>query len=78
MSISKHKLSEGSKKWLARIASGELTMGQRKVSKVMKNDGALTPIVKAARSKGIHLLQLTDDKGNVLLAGSKEAFKVLC
>jgi hypothetical protein len=32
----------------------------------------------AARSKGVHLVQVLDDKNETLIAASKHPFKVIC
>ena len=63
--------------WLDRVAAGELTMSQRAM-RVVEAKGGLEPVVAAARARGIHLLRLTDDTGQVLIAASREPFAVLC
>ena len=40
--------------------------------------GGLDAVIKAARAKGVHLVQLTDDKGDVLVAASRDPFETLC
>ncbi len=72
------RVSEKTQSWIDAVANGTLTMSQRKVDVLIKIEGDLKPVTAAAKKAGVHLLQLTDDKGNVLLAASKEAFKILC
>ena len=63
--------------WLDAIADGRLSMSQRQVSWAEKL-GGLDARVAAARRRGVHLVQLTDDKGKRLIAASREPFKHLC
>ncbi len=63
--------------WLDRVAAGELTMSQRAMS-VVEARGGLELVVAAAQGSGLHLLQLTDDTGKVLIAASRAPFVVLC
>ncbi len=63
--------------WLDRVRSGELTMSQRAMT-VIEAKGGLDPVIAAARARGVHLVQLTDDTGKVLIAASVEPFVVLC
>ena len=71
-------ISPKTEEWIKDVASGKLTMSQRKLSNLIEIEGDIQPVITAAKKAGIHLLQLTDDRGNVLVAASKEAFKVLC
>ena len=64
--------------WLDGVADGSKTMSQRKLSLVEAKDGGLAKLRREARSRGVHLLVLTDDKGNELVAASIHPFKVLC
>jgi hypothetical protein len=63
--------------WLEAVAAGEATMSQRKRSSIDAH-GGLDAAIAAARAKGVHLVQLTDDKGDVLVAASREPFETLC
>lgn len=71
-------ITEKTTQWLEAIASGELAMSQRKVSGMLKAEGSLEGLIEAASEKGVHLVRLTDDLGNDLIAGSCHAFEVLC
>ena len=64
--------------WLNAVASGAATMSQRKLSSVEKRGGGLPAVQALAREKGVHLLLLTDDKGNELIAASRHPFRVVC
>ena len=63
--------------WLGSVTSGEATMSQRGVRWV-EAQGGLDAVVEAARQRGVHLVQLTDDEGKVLIAASVHPFKTLC
>jgi len=52
-------------------------MSQQKLSSIEAH-GGLELGVAMARAHSVHLLQLTDDKGNILVAASREPFKTLC
>ncbi|QQL50176.1 hypothetical protein [Mucilaginibacter ginkgonis] len=71
-------LSEKSRMWLDNVSNGKLTMSQRSVRLLEKNDGSLMPIIKAALERDLHLIQLKDDYGNDLVLASKSLFKTLC
>ena len=64
-------------RWIDAVAAGEATMSQRKKSSINAH-GGLDAVIKAARAKGVHLVQLTDDKGDVLVAASRDPFETLC
>ena len=64
-------------KWLDAVEDGRATMSQRTVSSIEAH-GGLQAAVDAARLKGVHLVKLTDDKGNVLVAASLHPFEALC
>ena len=69
--------SEWARRWLSAVAEGRNTMSQRKLASIEKRGGGIE-LVKAMASKlDVHLVQLTDDKGNVLVAASKHPFKVI-
>ena len=63
--------------WLDAVRDGQATMSQRTRSSV-DTHGGLDEITKAAMSRGIHLVELTDDKGRTLIAASRHPFKALC
>ncbi len=65
------------KSWLDSVASGKATMSQRKRSSIDAH-GGLEAAVSAARAAGLHLVQLTDDEGHVLVAASRAPFETLC
>ena len=48
--------------WLDAVRDGRATMSQRARSSVDMH-GGLEQVTIAARSRGVHLLELTDDKG---------------
>ena len=64
--------------WLATVANGSNTMSQRKLTSVEKHGGGLDLVREVARAKGVHLVLLTDDQGNELVAASTHPFKVVC
>lgn len=63
--------------WLDEVVSGKLTMSQRAMTTV-EGTGGLAPVIAAAKARGLHLVQLTDDKGKGLIAASREPFVTLC
>lgn len=63
--------------WLDAVADGSNTMSQRKLSVVEKR-GGLEKVMKMAQERGVHLLQIEDDKGDELIAASTKPFKVVC
>ena len=63
--------------WLDGVASGAATMSQRAMTTI-EAKGGLEPVVAAARQRGVHLCQLTDDTGKVLIAASRHPFVSLC
>lgn len=63
--------------WISSVASGTATMSQRNLKWVEAN-GGMAKLVETAKNRGIHLVQLTDDKGNQLVAASREVFETLC
>ncbi len=65
------------KSWLDNVASGKSKMSQRKRTAIDAH-GGLDVVVAAAREKGVHLVQLTDDTGAVLVAASLKPFETLC
>lgn len=63
--------------WLHLVKLGELAMSQRALISIEAH-GGLEAAIKAARANGLHLVQLTDDNGKVLVAASKESFTTFC
>ena len=63
--------------WVDAVASGAATMSQRNVRWVEAN-GGFDNLVAAARQREVHLVKLTDDKGNELVAASQKPFETLC
>ena len=64
-------------KWLDAVQAGTATMSQRRRSSIDSN-GGIEEAVAAARQRGVHLAELTDDKGNLLVAASLHPFRTLC
>jgi len=60
------------KDWIESVASGQATMSQRKRSSIDAH-GGLEIAIAAAQARGVHLVQLTDDKGAILVAASLRA-----
>ncbi len=63
--------------WLDNVASGQATMSQRLASSIEAH-GGLDHAIAAAKLRGVHLVQVTDDHGKELVAASLNPFKVLC
>jgi hypothetical protein len=63
--------------WLDAVASGAATMSQRAKTSI-ESRGGLSFVIEAALAKGVHLVELTDDKGKVLIAASRHPFTALC
>lgn len=63
--------------WLDSVADGSNTMSQRKLSSIEKR-GGLESVKSLAQERGVHLLQIEDDKGNELVAASTKPFKIIC
>ena len=63
--------------WLSNVVSGAATMSQRGVRWV-EEQGGLDAVVAAAKGRGVHLVQLTDDSGKTLIAASMHPFTTLC
>lgn len=64
-------------RWIDSVARGAATMSQRAVSSVDAH-GGIDQAVTLAQARGVHLVQLTDDTGKLLLAASRHPFKTLC
>lgn len=64
--------------WLDAVVEGRLTMSQRRVTSIARYGGGLEAVKAMAIARGVHLLQLVDDKGDALVAASLSPFQVLC
>ena len=62
-------------RWLSSVSA--VSMTQRKLT-VIESHGGIKQMIRRAKKHGVHLLLLTDDKGNELVAASRHPFKVLC
>lgn len=64
--------------WIARWldAVSERSMTQRRLSSIEAH-GCRAGLVRAARARGIHLVQVTDEEGNQRVAASRHPFDVL-
>ena len=63
--------------WLDAVQDGSATMSQRARSSIDRN-GGLDGAIAAARERGVHLAELTDDKGTLLVAASRHPIRSLC
>ena len=63
--------------WMREVASNPASMTQRKFDVVVSKGGGVSVLKKRAKKHGVHLVQLTDDRGVVLVAASTKPFKVL-
>ena len=52
-------------------------MSQRNLKWVEAN-GGIEDLIAAAKWRDVHIVRLTDDKGNQLVAASSEVFTTLC
>lgn len=64
--------------WLDAVVDGRLTMSQRRATSIAAHGGGLETVKAMAIARGVHLLQLVDDKGDVLVAASLTPFQVIC
>lgn len=64
-------------RWLDAVRDGTATMSQRSRTSIDAH-GGLNVAIAAAKARGVHLVQLTDDKGRLLIAASLEPFETLC
>ena len=65
-------------RWLESVASGVNTMSQRNRRSIENYGGGLNFVRRLAKERGVHLISLTDDQGNELVAASHHPFKVIC
>ena len=63
--------------WLDAVRDGSATMSQRARSAIDRH-GGLDAAIAAAQARGVHLVELTDDKGKRLVAASRHVFRALC
>ena len=63
--------------WVSAIATGAATMSQRNFKWVEANGGT-DQLVAIATLQGVHLVKLTEDKGNDLLAASQNLSVTHC
>ncbi len=64
--------------WLDAVVDGRLSMSQRRVTSIARYGGGLDAVRTMAIARGVHLVQLVDDKGEALVAASLSPFEVLC
>jgi hypothetical protein len=64
-------------KWLDAVQDGRSTMSQRSLNSIEAN-GGVEMAAREARKRGVHLVELTDDRGRKLVAASNHEFKTLC
>jgi hypothetical protein len=64
--------------WLDPVVDGRLAMSQRRLTSIEKYGGSVESVKAMAIARGVHLMQLTDDKGDVLVAASLKPFQVIC
>ncbi len=62
--------------WLDALQDGRATMSQRSRSAVERN-GGVAEAIAAAEARGVHLVELTDDEGKILIAASRHPFRTL-
>ena len=63
--------------WLDAVADGSATMSQRMKSAIDAH-GGVELAQASAIERGVHLVELTDDKNRKLIAASRHPFKTLC
>lgn len=64
-------------RWIRAVADESATMSRRKLSSIERH-GGVEAAVAAATASGVHLVKLTNDKGDVLIAASLHPFEPLC
>ena len=64
--------------WLDAVVDGRATMSQRNAGTIETRGGGLANVTAVAEAKGVHLIELVDDQGHVLICASKHPFRVLC
>jgi len=63
--------------WMDTLAANPASMTQRKLDSVRAKGGGLSVLKRSAKAHGVHLLQITDDRGVELIAASTHPFKIL-
>jgi hypothetical protein len=64
--------------WLDAVVDGRRNMSQRRVTAIAQHGGGLDAVKAMAVERGVHLVQLVDAKGDLLVAASLAPFKVIC
>lgn len=64
-------------RWMGDVVDRPGAMTQRKRSVVESWPGGIDALLGEARSRGVHLVELTDDRGTRLIAASIHPFTVL-
>ena len=68
---------EWAAEWLKRVASGALTMSQRKLTSVEAH-GGIDTLKRVAVELGVHLAVVVDDKDEQLVVASMHEFRIIC
>lgn len=63
--------------WLDSVARGNSKMSQRKLTALKTRGGGISAVRKLAKTRGVHLVALTDDQGTEIVAASMHPFKIL-
>ena len=63
--------------WLDAVRDGSATMSRRARTSIDRH-GGVDAAVAAARARGVHLAELTDETGRLLVAASRHPFTTLC
>lgn len=63
--------------WLDTVADGRGTISQRPLS-VIDRHGGLEAAIDAAKSRNIHLIEMSDAEGKPLVAASRTPIRALC
>ena len=63
--------------WIDAVRDGRATMSQRARSAIDAH-GGLEEAIALARTSGVHLVELVDDRGRTLVAASRHPFTSLC
>lgn len=64
--------------WLDAVVDGRVTMSQRRATAIAQHGGGVDAVKAMAVERGVHLVQLVDSEGDVLVAASLSPFKVIC
>lgn len=63
--------------WLDAVANGQGVTSQRVLSTIERH-GGLEAVIAAAKSRNVHLLEMSDGEGKRLVAASRTPFRALC